>query len=104
FRQDFFPSVAFSENVQLYKPSTSLGTFQDDEGNHYLFWKTQEVEETVPTLDHVRDDVVRTWKMMQARELALKQAQEYAEQAQEYAEQAQKAKKPLADVFGKEHK
>ncbi|MBX3415308.1 MAG: hypothetical protein KF708_21670 [Pirellulales bacterium] len=65
---------------------------QDFLGNRYLFWKTNEVKEFVPTFEQVREQVVREWKLREARKLALAHAEELAARARE-------AKKPLQEVF-----
>ncbi|MEX1223086.1 MAG: hypothetical protein WEA31_00935, partial [Pirellulales bacterium] len=36
---------------------------EDSDSNRYLSWKVEEVESKVPTLDEVRDQVVRSWKL-----------------------------------------
>lgn len=67
---------------------------EDLRGNKYLFWKINEKKEHVPELSDpgVRDKVVLTWKRIQARELAGKEAQRLAEQARG-------AKKPLKEAL-----
>lgn len=65
---------------------------QDFLGNRYLFWKTNEVNEFVPTFEQVKDQVVREWKLREARKLARTHAEELASRARE-------AKKPLKEVF-----
>ena len=88
FRIEPFAEFAFAENLLTYK--TTMG--EDNEGNAYLFWKTEEEAAYVPALDQIRDSVVRAWKMIEARDLARKRADELAIQARV-------AKKPLKDVF-----
>ncbi|NLF06887.1 MAG: hypothetical protein GX594_02775 [Pirellulaceae bacterium] len=62
--------------------------------NIYLFWKTDESKEDVPKFDDagVRERVLREWKMIEARKLALEEAKILADQARETG-------KPLAEVF-----
>lgn len=36
---------------------------EDSDSNQYLSWKVEEVESKVPTLDEVREQVVRSWKL-----------------------------------------
>jgi hypothetical protein len=70
----------------------------DDEGNRYLFWKTDERGAEVPELDDVRDKVVRAWKLGaglddvtdKARGLARRRAEELAAMAQDG--------KPLSEI------
>jgi hypothetical protein len=65
----------------LYKAAT----VQDAAGNQYLYWKVDNVEEHVPTLDEegIREQVVETWKEIQARDLAKKKAEDLAKEARE---------------------
>lgn len=65
---------------------------KDLAGNRYLVWKTDEKEAYVPELADVRDEVVQSWKMIQARDLAKKRAAALADEAR-------KADKPLEEVF-----
>jgi hypothetical protein len=60
-----FISAAF-ETLPEYRPATA----QDDEGNEYLFWKTQETEGREPKFEDegIRAEVLRAWKMAQARD------------------------------------
>ncbi len=76
-RSEPFTGFAFSDNFPTYRTDV----LQDNDGNGYLFWKTEEKAAFVPSLDDVRDKVVRAWKMIKARELARKSAAEYAVQA-----------------------
>ncbi len=77
FHSIMFGEWAFADSLPLYKPTTA----QDSAGNGYLFWKVKEERAYVPTLDQIRDKVAKAWKMIQARELARKRADEYATQA-----------------------
>lgn len=86
-----FTDFAYADALPLYKSEIT----QDNESNFYQFWKTAEEPAYVPPLDQVRDKVVRAWKMIKARELARKRAEEYAEQARSL-------NKPLAELFGKQ--
>ncbi len=80
-------SRAFSQ-MPAYQPVAT----EDILGNRYVVWKTSESAEKVPSLNEVREDVVRAWKMQRSRELARNKANELAEQARQ-------AGKPLGDVF-----
>ena len=88
FRQEPFVEFAFRPSLPDYRPDV----VSDNEGNSYLFWKTQQKESYVPTFDQVREKVLAAWKMIEARPLARKRAEELAAQARA-------AVKPLADVF-----
>ena len=59
----------------------------------YLFWKIEDEKEHTPKLDDkdVRQQVVYAWKLIEARKLAKKAAEELADKAR-------KAGKPLKDV------
>lgn len=89
FRLVPFVESAFADNYPTYQPQSG----QDNDGNWYLYWKTEETPAYVPKLDEVREQVVRAWKMIKARDLATKRADEYAAQARA-------AQKPLAEFFG----
>ena len=68
--------------------SVSLG------GDFYLFWKTEETRDRIPKFDDpgVRERVLRTWKMIHARPLAVKAAESLAAEARQ-------AKEPLKQAF-----
>jgi hypothetical protein len=84
-------AVLFS-GLRVYQARTA----QDTKGNQYLVWKTKDEKSYVPKLDDkaIRDEVVHAWKMIKARTLAEKKAEELAKQAET-------AKQSLADLFGK---
>ena len=73
-----FALVAFS-SVTKFRPETS----RDRQGNYYLFWKTADEKDRVPKFEDegVREEVLRTWKMIEARTPALAEANKLAEQA-----------------------
>jgi hypothetical protein len=73
----FYYSV-FGRDVELYQP---ILTF-DLDNNRYLAMKIADVPGKVPTLDEVRENVVRAWKLRKAGELAIKRAEELAKKAQ----------------------
>jgi hypothetical protein len=87
-RRQPFNEFAFADSLVTYRPEAG----QDDDGNGYLYWKTDEKAAYVPTLEQIRDEVVLEWKSIQARELARKRAEELAQRARE-------ANKPLKEVF-----
>lgn len=84
-----FVRYAF-ETLAKLRPETS----QDIEGNHFLFWKTDQTAERVPefTEPEIRERVLRVWKQVQARQLAEQKAKDLAAKARE-------ANKPFKDVF-----
>lgn len=67
------------ESSALFAPAISM----DDQGNYYLFWKTEETEEKTPQFDEVRDEALRVWKQVEARQLALNEAERLAEEARQ---------------------
>lgn len=74
----FYYSV-FQRDVELYQP---ISTY-DLDNNRYVAMKTQDIPGKVPTLDEVREQVVRAWKLREAGKLALKRAEELAKKAQD---------------------
>jgi len=76
---------------QLFATKTS----EDRDGNQYLSWKTKAEATRVPELKEIHADVVRAWKMIEAR----KPAREHAEAL---AEQARRDKITLADLAKKD--
>lgn len=67
---------------------------QDANGDRYLFWRLEQVEERTPSLADagVRERVLLQWKMIEARSLA-------GEAAKRMADEARAAGKPLAEAF-----
>ena len=68
----------------MYGPNTlSLRpvTTRDFEGNRYLSWKTEDQPEFVPSFTVVRANVEKAWRMVEARGLAAKQAQDLISRA-----------------------
>ena len=76
---DPFANFAYAGNLPKFKPATS----QDNDGNTYLFWKTDEAEEREPEFNdpQVRQRVLREWKLVQARDTAVKEANRLADEA-----------------------
>ena len=67
-----------------------------DPEKSFLSWKVAEEESYVPELKDIKDEVVKTWKTEQARELAKAAADKVAERLD--------GKKSLEDQLGSEHK
>lgn len=65
--------------LPLFSPELS----GDLKGNIFLFWKTEDVKERTPSFDDegVRKQVLRTWKLIKAREPALAEAKSLAAEA-----------------------
>jgi hypothetical protein len=59
------------------------GISQDLDQNYYLFWKTAGSDDQVPSFEDkgVRDQVLAAWKMVEARKLALAEAERLAGEA-----------------------
>ncbi|MCS7237834.1 MAG: hypothetical protein NZ899_06145 [Thermoguttaceae bacterium] len=78
------------ERLPLHRPAIAT----DFQGNQYLVWKIEQTESRIPSLDDpgMREKVLRTWKFIQARQLARAEAEKLAAEARQ-------AKKPLAEVF-----
>ena len=59
------------------------GVSRDLEQNYYLFWKTASSDDHVPSFDDegVRDKALAAWKMVEARKLALAEAERLAGEA-----------------------
>lgn len=72
-----FAEVIFDSRRPVYDPFD----LADDRGRRFLAWKLADLPPRVPTLAEVRAEVVRAWKMEQARGLAEKAARELAEKA-----------------------
>ncbi len=85
-----FIGVAFEKSVPSFRPGTS----QDNEGRSYLFWEVNDTPERVPELDDasVRQQVLNAWKLLQARDVATKEAERLAAEARS-------ANKSLAGLF-----
>lgn len=90
-RQQTWVSMLFAPAVQLRQPVTSRGV----DGIRYLSWKTEDQPEFTPSFETARKDVERIWRIIEARPLARKRAEELAREADA-------GDKPLADVV-KDH-
>lgn len=65
----------------------------DIDGNQFLFWKTEEKHDYIPSFEEAHEAVERAWKTQQARQLALKKAQELAQEVN-------RSGKTLQELFG----
>jgi hypothetical protein len=86
-RQQTWVSMLFAQAVQLRQPVTSRGV----DGIRYLSWKTEDQPQFTPSFDTVRKDVERAWRIIEARPLARKRAEEIAREVNA-------GDKPLAEV------
>jgi hypothetical protein len=80
-----FVGYAF-ETLSEYRQRLS----QDVDGNFYLFWKTDHVDERMPELadEEIRREVLQAWKIVQARALALNEARRLADVVRKAAREA----------------
>jgi len=83
-------TVAAFKSMATFKPDVSI----DTQGNEYLFWKINDTPESEPSFDdkEVREQVLRAWKLIQARQSARKEAEGLAETAR-------KSNAPLKETF-----
>lgn len=78
-RQQQWTEMMFGPAAQSLQAVTS----RDVDGNRYLSWKTEDQPEFTPSFQSARDDVVRAWRIVEARPLARKAAEEIAAAAKE---------------------
>ena len=76
-RQQRWIDSIFGTGGQSLQPVNS----RDVEGNRYLSWKTEDQPEFTPSFQSARDDVLRAWRIVEARPLARKAAEEIAAEA-----------------------
>jgi len=67
----------YGSNTMTLRPITS----RDVEGNRYLSWKTEDQPEFTPSFATARADVERAWRILEARGLAKRRAEEITRQA-----------------------
>jgi hypothetical protein len=72
-----YSRFAFSGLARDFKP-----TLTSADGASYMVWKIDDQAERTPTLDEIRPEVVREWKMIKARDLAKADAERLAKEAQ----------------------
>lgn len=73
-RQQQWIDMIFGPGAQPLQAVTS----RDIAGNRYLSWKTEDQPEFTPSFQSARDDVLRAWRIVEARPLAHKAAEEIA--------------------------
>ena len=83
--RQYVATVAFQRPTK-YEPHLAV----DMDISRYLVWKTDDAPEHEVALDDIRDQVIRAWKMSEARKLALEKAGELAADATERGESLQK--------------
>jgi len=77
FRQLTWIDQLFGRDAAILRPVTS----RDVAGNRYLTWKTADEPAVAPEFAAARADVERAWRIVEARPLARKVAEEIAAQA-----------------------
>lgn len=65
--------------LEMYQPVLTRDLF----ANRYVVMKTEDIPGKIPTLDEIRGEVVRAWKLSKAAELAKKDAEAKAKLAQD---------------------
>ena len=73
-RQQRWIDMIFAQGAPTLRPVTS----RDVEGNRSISWKTEDQPEFTPTFQAARADVERAWRIVEARSLARKKAEEIA--------------------------
>jgi hypothetical protein len=84
-RQQRWIDMMFADELPLWRPFVT----RDIAGNRYLSWKTAERAEFTPPFAEVRDEVERVWRLMEARPLAKKRAEQIVADA---------GRRPLAEA------
>jgi len=78
-RQQRWIDMIFGQGAPTLRPVTS----RDVEGNRSISWKTEDQPEFTPTFQSARADVERAWRIVEARSLARKKAEEIVRQVGE---------------------
>ena len=78
-RQQRWIDTIFGGGAQMLQAVTS----RDIDGNRYVSWKTEDQPEFTPSFQSARDDVLRAWRIVEARPLARKAAEELVAEAKE---------------------
>ncbi len=86
FRQTRWTDLFFAADRPLWRPVETSGVT----GDRYLAWKTEDAPAFVPEFAAVRADVERAWRIIEARPLARKAAEEIA---------AKSGGRPLAEAL-----
>ena len=74
---DMFPRSVFNNRLRVFQPASSQG-FGNGSSQTFLFWKTQDANSRIPSYDEVQEEVVKAWKIAEARKLATQAAQDLA--------------------------
>jgi hypothetical protein len=76
-----FIQQGFNPSLMLYKPYTARSP---DNETAYLWWRSQFVPTFVPEFSKVHAEVLASWKMGEARKLAMEKARQYADDVTEH--------------------
>jgi hypothetical protein len=76
-RQQRWVDQIYGSGAMLLRPVTS----RDVQGNRYLSWKTEDQPAFTPSFETAREDVERAWRIVEARGLARKKAEQLAAEA-----------------------
>jgi hypothetical protein len=79
-------SQAFDPRIQKFKPNQSESFAPSID---YLWWRVDYKEAYVPKFDDAKNEVLNAWKTIKARDLALTQAQQYADQVKKQQSELQ---------------
>lgn len=98
--QGFSPDEQ-ANDTQLFIPRTAVlqSPELDASTHHYVYWVTDYSYSHVPTLEEVRDEVILTWKRLQARDLVQKRAEELAEQVRSGLKAEGEERKTMAEIL-----
>ncbi len=78
----YFPSESYDPNIAAYIPQESVGIDESAQTNaRFLWWRTEFNKAYVPNFADVKPKVLQTWKMVQARTLAMNAAKKDADDA-----------------------
>lgn len=78
-RQQRWIDTIFGGGSQMLQAVTT----RDIDGNRYVSWKTEDQPEFTPSFQSAREDVLRAWRIVEARPLARKAAEELVAAAKE---------------------
>lgn len=93
FRQLTWAELLYGRDAPLLRPVST----RDVAGNRYLSWKTDDQPAVSPEFTAARADVERAWRIVEARPLARKAAEEIAAQVQAGATLADAVAKRTGD-------
>jgi hypothetical protein len=85
FRDTTGQGRSFVDNAFAEAPLFEPHMVRDPQNNGYLYWKVEDKPEHVPQFDDVRQQVLESWKLNEARKLAEPRARELAQKARDAA-------------------